>query len=117
MGTSSSKGNSGISSDHADLSRLARQAEAIERNAEKWATHNGNKGSAVLSIAIYPPRNQRDGSWLLVAKGFDGGVRLVSFKRGASILTVLSSFLSGLVRGDLVWKPDDYADKPTLKGG
>lgn len=89
--------------------RLGNQAQTFTNWCVKWAKHNGEGSVALRSLSLYPPSASRNGDWLVVAKGFDGGYKCVAFHRASEPLTALLGFFQRWAEGKLTWKPDEYA--------
>lgn len=93
-----------------DAARISNQAQRIILLAAKWEAGQGAEYH-LRSVSIYPPSATKAGNWLIVAKGWYGGYRMVAFHRAPDILTALVGFLERWYQGKLIWKKDEYASE------
>jgi hypothetical protein len=100
-----SNGNSLVS----DATRLASQAVQFIRYCRRWSETTGQEYH-IRSIALYPPSQSRNGMWLVIAKSWYGGYKLVAFHRSPDPLTALVGFFQKWVEDKLDWKQDKFAD-------
>lgn len=91
-----------------DTTALAAQARAVLRGCSLWERTIGSENH-IRSWSLYPPSASRNGQWLIVAKAWSGGHRLVAFHRSSDPLTCMAGFFQRAEENKLEWKVDDYA--------
>lgn len=106
MPRSSRKDSYGSDGD-ASLTRLTNQALQFVRLCVRWE-RNQQRSTVLRSLNIYPPSSSRNGQWLIVAKGWAEGYRVVAFHRSSDCLTALLGILSKIADESIVWQADKY---------
>lgn len=97
-----------VSSDgDAPASRLLAQARSFVRLCFQWSLSN-HRSPILRSLTLYPPSTSRNGQWLVVAKVWDDGEKLVGFHRASDPLTALLGTLTKLANSTLALKADTY---------
>lgn len=94
--------------DHEDAARLLAQATQFIRLCYKWSQAS-ERSTQLVSLSIYPPNSRHGGDFLVVAKGFDQGYRLVAFHRSPNPFTALLGILQKIADQSIVWKEDAYS--------
>lgn len=93
----------------ADSARRAAQAAMLIRLSLQWA-QSVHRSTQLRSLNIYPPSASRNGMWLVVAKGWDGGRKVVAFHRSPDFLTTLLGILQKIADCSISWKEDRYSE-------
>lgn len=94
----------------ASSARLAAQARSFVRLCFQWAIST-HRSPVLRSITLYPPKTSRNGQWLVVAKVWDDGQKLVGFHRSGDPLTALLGTLTKLKDQTLTLKADTYSER------
>lgn len=93
-----------------DIARITEAAQEFIRGCHRWERTTGSENH-ITSITLYPPSQSRNGQWLVIAKAWSGGYRLVAFSRSTDPLHALALFFTRWVNGKLEWKEDKYAER------
>lgn len=91
-------------------SRLLAQARQFLRLCFQWEK-SVHRSPVLRSITLYPPKTSRYGGWLVVAKVWSDGEKLVGFHRSPDPLTAVLGALTKLSQGSLDLKPDTYTER------
>lgn len=92
------------------LASRGTQALQFVRYCAKWSSTVGLEYH-IRSVTLYPPSASRNGMWLVIAKGWYGGHKLVAFHRASDPLTAMLGMLQRYIEGKLDWKEDKYGDE------
>lgn len=92
------------------LAHIRAQAIQLSSYLRKWEMHTGS-WPVIRSLTIYPPTQNRTGSWLVVLKGFAPEKRLVAFHRATTPFAAMVGILQKWIEGSLVWKVDTYRER------
>lgn len=91
----------------APTTRVANQALQFIRLCVRWE-QSQRRSTVLRSLNIYPPSSSRNGQWLVIAKGWAEGYRVVAFHRSPDILNALLGILQKIADESIVWQADKY---------
>lgn len=92
---------------YASEASLAAQARGFVRLCFQWAI-SVNSSPVLRSLTLYPPTSSHNETWLVVAKVWADGHKMVGFHRASDPLTALLGALTKLKAGTLTLKHDTY---------
>jgi len=91
------------------VTHVANQAVSFIRLCTQWERSVGAENH-IKSITLYPPAATRNGMWLVVAKAYSGGYKMVAFHRAGDPLSALVGFLSRVEQQKIEWKKDTWGE-------
>lgn len=90
-----------------DVAAISRQALRLVQLSRKWQSAGG-RSRLLVSLSVYPPVPPKRENWLVVAKAFDEGYRVVAFFQASTMLAALVRCLEQCGSGTAKWQPDKF---------